>query len=236
MTETDPSSMAPARLDGRAKFAVEMGPLLAFFIGFFFHGQLAAPTDSLLGTAFFDQEGRELYLAVLFSLPAFAAALGYSLWKTRRVAPMLLFSAVIVSVLGALTFIFQSKTFVYMKPTIVYGAMAAILAGGLMAGRIFLKSIFDGAIDMPDTAWRSFTWRFVAFNVLAAVANEILWRSLTADCLPDAECSGEGTWVTIKVFGFTAAYIAFVAANMPFLMKHMKSPEETEGAKENPSA
>ena len=236
MTETDPSSMAPGRLDGRAKFAVEMGPLLAFFIGFFFHEQLAGPTDSLLGTTFFDQVGRELYLAVLFSLPAFAAALGYSLWKTRRVAPMLLFSAVIVSVLGALTFIFQSKTFVYMKPTIVYGAMAAILAGGLMTGRIFLKSIFDGAIDMPEAAWRIFTWRFVAFNVLAAIANEVIWRNLTADCLPNAECSGEGTWVTIKVFGFTAAYIIFVAANMPFLIKYMKTKDETGDTEEKPSA
>lgn len=227
MTETDPGSMAPARLDGRAKLAVEMGPLAAFFIGFFFHERLAGPTDSLLGVSFFAGEGRELYLAVLYSLPAFAAAFAYSVWKTRRIAPMLLVSGILVTVLGALTFIFQSKTFVYMKPTIVYGAAAVVLGGGLLAGRIFLKSIFDGAIDMGEAAWRILTWRFVAFNAAAAVANEILWRSLTAGCVPDADCPGEATWVTAKVFGFTVAYFVFVAANIPFLMKHMKTPEES---------
>lgn len=226
MTETDPVSMAPARLDGKAKLAVEMGPLLAFFIGFFFHGTLAGPTDRLLGTSFFDAEGRELYLAVLYSLPAFAAALGYSVWKTKRVAPMLAVSSALVAVMGALTFIFQSKTFVYMKPTIIYSMVAAVLAGGLLNGRIFLKSIFDGAIDMPTEAWRTFTWRFVGFNALTAIANEILWRTLTSGCTPDAECAGEGTWVTIKVFGFTAAYIVFIAINMPFLMKHMRTAED----------
>ncbi|MEM9233491.1 MAG: inner membrane-spanning protein YciB [Pseudomonadota bacterium] len=222
------AGVTPAQLDGRAKFATEFGPLVAFGIGYFLHGRLAPLTDRLLGTEFFDGAGRELYLAVLFSLPAFAAALGYSVWKTRRVAPMLLVTAVLVSVLGALTFIFQSKTFIYMKPTIIYGITAAVLAGGLVSGRLFLKSLFDSAIDMPDAAWRHFTWRFVGFNVLTAIINEILWRTLTADCVPDMECAGDGTWVKIKLFGFTGAYLVFIMANLPFLMKHMRNEDDPE--------
>lgn len=226
----------PARLDGTAKLAVEMGPLAAFLIGFFFHGSLALPTDRLLSTDFFNYEGRELYLAVLYSLPAFALAVGYSLWKTRRVAPMLLFTTILVTVLGALTFIFQSKTFVYMKPTIVYGLISSVLAGGLLTGRVFLRMLFDGAIEMPERAWRIFTWRFVAFNAIAAIANEILWRTLTAGCVPDQKCDGDATWALIETFGFTGAYLVFVLAHAPFFMKNLtgeaaekaglKGPEE----------
>ena len=228
MTETDPTSMAPARLDGKAKLAVEMGPLIAFGIGYLAHGRLAGPVDAALNTSFFVGEGRELYLAVLFSLPAFAAAFAYSVWKTKNIAPMLLISGVLVAVLGTLTFIFDSKTFVYMKPTIVYGMAAAVLAGGLVTGRIFLKSLFDGALTLPDPAWRTLTWRFVAFNAAAAAANEVLWRWLTADCVAGVECGGEATWVGIKIFGFTFAYFVFIALNVPFLMKHMPSSDGSE--------
>ena len=73
MTHSSPTT-EPARLSGFSKTLVEWGPLIAFFIGFSFHENLAAPVDKLLGTDFFVGEGRELYLAVLFSLPAFAAA------------------------------------------------------------------------------------------------------------------------------------------------------------------
>ncbi|WP_370336349.1 inner membrane-spanning protein YciB, partial [Parvularcula marina] len=139
-------------------------------------------------------------------------------------------SSLIMIVLGALTFIFQSKTFFYIKPTIIYGFFAALLAGGLLSGRTFLKSAFDGAFDMPEAAWRTLSWRFIGFLVVAAVMNEIFWRTLTAGCAPDAFCDGEGTWVKIKSFGYPIASFAFIAANMPFIMKHTAAEEEGDKA------
>lgn len=217
-TKTTP----PARLDGTAKLAVELGPLAAFFVGFFGHKTLGPIVDRTLGTTLFAPAGNELFLAVLFSLPAFAIAFAYSVWRTRRVAPMLLISGVLVMALGALTFIFQSKTFVYMKPTLIYGATGAVLGGGLLVGRVFLKTLFDGAIQMDEAAWRTLSWRFVGFNFAAALTNEILWRTLTADCVAGAACDGDKLWTLIKLFGFTAAYFVFVLAHTPFLMRHMK--------------
>jgi intracellular septation protein len=220
--------LPPAKLDGTSKLAVELGPLAAFFVGFFGHKTLGPMVDGALGTTLFAPAGHELFLAVLFSLPAFAIAFAYSVWRTRRVAPMLLISGVLVMVLGALTFIFQSKTFVYMKPTLIYAATAGVLGGGLLVGRLFLRAIFDGALQMEDAAWRTLTWRFVGFNVAAAITNEVLWRTLTAGCVADAVCAGDKTWTLIKLFGFTGAYFVFVLAHTPFFMRHMKETPKAE--------
>ena len=230
MTDVTSTAPAKAKLDGREKFAVEMGPIAVFLIGFFLHSRLGPVADRIVGTEFFGMEGHELYLALAMMLPVLIIALGYSLIKTRRIAPMLLVSSMIMIVLGALTFIFQSKTFFYIKPTIIYGFFAALLAGGLLSGRTFLKSAFDGAFDMPEAAWRTLSWRFIGFLVVAAVMNEIFWRTLTAGCVPDAFCDGEGTWVKIKSFGYPIASFAFIAANMPFIMKHTAAEEEGDKA------
>ncbi|WOI53398.1 inner membrane-spanning protein YciB [Parvularcula sp. LCG005] len=220
----------PAKLEGNAKLAVELGPLAFFLIGLMLHKRLAPAVDDMLGITYFAEPGRELFLALAMFLPAFAVAFAYSIIKTRRVAPMLLVTAIITSVMGTLTFVFDSKTFIYMKPTIIYLLTAGALGGGLLAGRNFLKALFDGAFEMEEGAWRVLTWRFVAFNIFAAITNEFLWRTLTADCVIGEECGGDVMWGNIKVFGFTAAYFVFIIANTPFLMKHMKQPDDGKGA------
>lgn len=226
MTEGNQTApAAPAKLSGTAKFMVEMGPLLLFFAGLFLHGRLAPLIDGVFGIDYFDRPGRELYLGLALFAPAFAVAFIYSIWKTKRAAPMLIFVAVITAVMTTLTFALDNKQFTYMKPTLVYGLIAALLGFGLLTGRNFLKTVFDGALDMADAAWRVLTVRFVVFNLLAALTNEILWRTLTADCVIDAPCDGEKIWFSIKAFGFTIAYLGFVAANMPFIMKHMRTEE-----------
>lgn len=214
---------SPPRLSGRAKFLVDFGPLLVFFIAYFF-GRRIAP---LVGRTV--EEGGELFLAVACFLPAFALAFLYSVWRERRIAPMLLVSGVAIGVLGSLTLIFHDKTFFYMKPTIVYLMFAVTLAGGLMTGRNFLKSLFDGALHLPDAAWRTLTKRYVVFFALLAVANEVAWRWLTRDCnlAATAACPGEADWVNLKIWGFTAINIVFALAQAPFLAKHV---EETPKA------
>ncbi|HNS85769.1 MAG TPA: inner membrane-spanning protein YciB [Parvularculaceae bacterium] len=219
MSQTVPG----ARLSGRAKFLVDFGPLLIFFIAYFF-GRRIAP---LFGQAV--QDGGELFLAVALFLPAYAVAFLYSVWRERRVAPMLLVSGVAVGVLGSLTLILHNKTFFYMKPTIVYAMFAMTLAAGLATGRNFLRSLFDGALHLHDDAWRVLTKRYVWFFCLLAIANEIAWRYLTRDCdlSAAAACSGEKHWVNLKIWGFTAVNVLFAIAQAPFIAKHVgEAPKE----------
>lgn len=218
--EQETAVKAVRKLEGREKSLVEFGPIVVLLAGYVLSSRIGPVLDGVFGTTLFGAEDGRLYTGLALFLPAFIAAFVYSMVRTKRVAPIMAVTGVLVIALGALTFIFQDKRFFYVKPTIVYGLMAAVLAGGLLAGKNFLKVLFDGALEMGDAAWRTLTWRFVAFNAAAAVTNEVLWRTLTAGCVEGAECSGEATWLWIKGVGFTLAYFAFIAANAPFLMKN----------------
>ncbi|MBY0423795.1 MAG: septation protein IspZ [Parvularculaceae bacterium] len=243
---------APKRLTGWSRFAVDFGPLLVFLVGFFYGGKLVKAAGAAAGAQWCLREGAEMYVAILLFTPAFAAAFLYSWWRERRVAPMMLASAVIIAAMGALTFVLHDKTFFFMKPTLVYLLFAGLLGGGLMTGRNFLKTLFDGALTLPEPAWRALTIRYAVFFVALAVANEIAWRYLTRDCAlasapqaglgdflrdcaaaPGARCAGEAAWVNLKVFGFTGANVVFALAQTPFLLKHGR---ESGDVKEPPTS
>lgn len=246
MTNTAPET----RLTGGAKFAVDFAPLLVFMGAYFFGGRLIALAGNIYGAEWCMREGAEMYLAVAAFMPAFALAFAYSVWKERRIAPMLLVSGVIIGVLGTLTLVLHNKTFFYMKPTIVYVLFGGVLLAGIATQRNFLKIVFDSALHLPDDVWRTLTIRYAVFFVALAVINEVAWRWLTKDCPPEptlavgagpwawllgecgvdaVRCAGEGDWVKLKAFGFTILSFVFTAAQAPLIAKHMREEPDTDG-------
>jgi intracellular septation protein len=226
--------MSPSRrLSGRAKFLVDFGPLVVFMIAYFFGARLAPWIGGAIGRELTVEPGGELFLAVAAFLPSFAIAFLYSVWRERRVAPMLLVSGLAVGVLGALTLVFHDKTFFYMKPSIVYLMFALTLGAGLATGRVFLRDLFDGTLHLPPAAWRTLTIRYAIFFVVLAVANEIAWRFLTRECdlgAAGAACAGEATWVNLKIWGFTGVNLLFALAQAPYLAKHLIEPDKPVGS------
>ena len=240
------------RLSGRAKLAVDMGPLIVFMAAYFLGRRLVPMMGSLFGQDWCLRQGAEMYLAVALFMPAFAIAFAYSVWREKRIAPMLLVSGVMIGVLGTLTLVLQNKTFFYMKPTIVYVLFAVLLYGGMATGRNFMRTIFDGALHLPDAAWRTLTIRYSLFFAFLAVLNEVAWRWLTKDCPPEpeiaqsagqwgwlladcgieevAKCEGEGNWVKLKAFGFTIISLIFTGLQAPFIAKHMQDDTKTPDA------
>ncbi|WDI32887.1 septation protein IspZ [Hyphococcus flavus] len=219
------------RLTGGAKLAVDMGPLAVFMIAYFLGQRLAPFAGGLIGEDWSIADGEEMFLAVGLFMPAFLIAFIYSVWKERRVAPMLLVTGVIVGVLGSLTLILHNKTFFYMKPTIVYALFTSVLTAGIVTRQNFLKILFDGAFHMPDEAWRKLTKRYAIFFAVLAVANEIAWRYFMRDCdlAGGAACSGEKHWVNLKVFGFTIISLVFTGFQAPLIAKHMPREEDESG-------
>ena len=242
------------RLSGGAKFAADMGPLAVFMIAYFLGGRLVPLIGNLAGHDWTLRQGAEMYLAVAAFMPAFAIAFAYSVWREKRIAPMLLVSGLIIGVLGTLTLVLQNKTFFYMKPTIVYVLFASMLCGGMVTGRNFMRTVFDGALHLPDEAWRTLTTRYSIFFVALAMLNEIAWRWLTRDCPPEAAtvaasgawswllaengaieaatCEGEANWVKLKAVGFTVISLIFTALQAPLIAKHMtdESADEKKSA------
>ena len=142
------------------KLAVELGPLLVFFIG-------NSRFGIFTGTGAF-------MVATVVALIVSRAVLG-------KIATMPLVTGAFVLVFGGLTLWLQDDHFIKIKPTIVNAMFAAILLGGLATGRIFLKIVFGDVMRLADEGWRLLTVRWAVFFVFLAVLNEFVWRSFSTD-------------------------------------------------------
>jgi intracellular septation protein len=142
------------------KLAVEVGPLVVFFL-------VNARAGIFWGTGVF-------MAATLVSLIASRFLFG-------RVPVMPLISGVCVVVFGGLTLWLQDDHFIKIKPTIVNGLFAAALFGGLFAGHSLLKVVFGEVFRLNEDGWRKLTLRWAFFFAFLAVLNEVVWRTVSTD-------------------------------------------------------
>jgi len=149
-----------APLNPMIKLALDLGPLVLFFVANSRYGIFAA-------TAVF-------MVAVL-------AALVVSYVMTRRLPIMPVVTAIVVVVFGGLTLVLHDATFIKVKPTIIYGLFGAVLLGGLVFNKPLLGVVFDSLFHLSDEGWRKLTLRWAIFFFALAVLNEIVWRNVSTD-------------------------------------------------------
>ncbi|MEY4268904.1 MAG: hypothetical protein RLZZ58_120 [Pseudomonadota bacterium] len=202
MTNETPPSAAPAKpaAHGALPFLIDYGPLLVFFLVFKFSqdgdGAFAATAAAIRGTLAF--------------MVAIAIAVAVSKWKLGKVSPMLWLSAVLVIGFGALTWYFHDEKFIQIKPTIIYTGFALLLLGGWARGRPLLKYLLQAAYDgLDETGWMKLSRNWGLFFALLAITNEALRAALDFE-----------TWLTVKVWGMTAASFAFALSQLPLMMRH----------------
>lgn len=142
------------------KLAVDLGPLVVFFLG-----------NSYFG----------IFYATAMFMAATVASLSISYSIERKLSPMPIVTGVVVMVFGGLTIWLADELFIKLKPTIVNSIFASLLIAGLMTGRLFLKILLDSAIQLTDEGWRKFTYRWVGFFIFLALLNEFIWRTYSTD-------------------------------------------------------
>jgi intracellular septation protein len=148
------------RLHPALKLALDIGPLILFFIGNARWGIFPA-------TAIF-------MVAILVAL-----AVSYAL--IRRLPVMALISAVIVTVFGGLTLVLHDETFIKVKPTIIYALFGATLLFGLISRKPLLEMVFDSVFHLTEEGWRKLTLRWCVFFFAMALLNEFVWRNFSTD-------------------------------------------------------
>lgn len=168
--------------------AVEYGPIAAFFIAYY--------------TA-------DLFVATAAIMVATVLALAVSYIFERRVPLMPLITAGIVGVFGGLTLWLQDETFIKMKPTIIQAIFGAVLIAGLLAKRLFLKSLMGAVWKITDEGWRVLTVRFALFFFVMAAINEIVCRTQSTEF-----------WVNFKVFGLMALTFVFIMVQIPQIKRY----------------
>jgi len=193
-----PQVPAKPHIHPALKIALELGPLLLFFLANARWGIFAATATFMVA-------------AVV------AFAVSYTL--TRRIPLMALISTVVVIVFGSLTLVLHDALFIKLKPTIIYTLFAAILLGGLAAGKPLLAVVFDQMFHLTAEGWRKLTLRWALFFLALAVANEIVWRTQSTD-----------VWVTFKVFGVMPLTLVFAALQYPLLTRYEARAETSAPA------
>ena len=166
---------------------VEYGPIAVFFVAF----NLA-----------------DLFVATASIMVASILALAISYVMERRIPMMPLITAALVGIFGGLTLWLNDETFIKMKPTIIQAICGSVLFGGLLANRLFLKSLMGSVWHMTDKGWRILTVRFSVFFYLSAILNEVIWRTQSTDF-----------WVNFKVFGLMGLTISFIVSQLPLLKR-----------------
>jgi intracellular septation protein len=142
------------------KFALEIGPLIVFFV-----------TNSRAG----------LFWGTGLFMTATALSLIVSWILIRRLPIMPLVTGVVVLIFGGLTLYLQDELFIKLKPTIVNTLFGVVLLGGLFFGKSFLAVVFEAAFNLTPEGWRKLTLRWGIFFFALAILNEVVWRNFSTD-------------------------------------------------------
>ncbi|MFK7752060.1 MAG: inner membrane-spanning protein YciB [Sedimentitalea sp.] len=199
------------------KQVLELGPTIVFFLIYL---RMRDNTYTVAGT-----EYSGFIMATLIFVPILLLAMG-ALWMlTGKLSRMQIFTAFMVIFFGGLTAWFNDERFFKMKTSIVYGVFALLLGIGLAQGKSYLAYVMSDMIPMRDEGWMILTRRLCGCFAILAVANELVWRTMSTDM-----------WVKIETFGFPIVLFGVLWWQIVALQDHMIEPEDEDSDSSNPQA
>lgn len=193
------------------KTVLEMGPIIAFFAGYV----LLKDRDFLVNGQTYSGF---IVMTALF-IPLIAAS-SFALWRlTGKLSVMQIMTLVLVTVFGGLTIWLNDERFFKMKPTMIYLLFGGMLAFGLLRGRSYLRVVMGELMPLDHEGWMKLTLRMMLLFFGLAIANELVWRSLSTD-----------TWVKFKTFGLPLIMFGFFMTQSGLLARHSTADEDAPEA------
>ena len=189
------------------KQVLELGPTVIFFLIYL---RIKDEVYSFGGT-----EYSGFIVATIVFVPILLVAMGILWILTGKLSRIQVFTAFMVIFFGALTAWFNDERFFKMKTSIVNGLFAVILGIGLLRGKSLLQYVMGDMIPMEQEGWMILTKRLAFGFAVLAVANEIVWRTMSTDA-----------WVKIETFAFPAALFLFLWAQIVMLQKYVIEPDD----------
>ncbi|UWQ14984.1 septation protein IspZ [Aliiroseovarius sp. M344] len=189
--------------------ALEYGPIILFFVAYTF----LKDRDFMVGGT--EYSGFVAVTALFIPVLALATL---AMWKiTGHLSKMQIMTLVLVIGFGGMSIWFNDERFFKMKPTIIYLLFAGLLGFGLMRGTSYLEAVMDRALPLERAGWMILTKRLAMFFLALAVANEVIWRSMSTDA-----------WVNFKTFGLPLAMFGFFMTQAGLFKKYGTEEDVSE--------
>ncbi|MEN9947136.1 MAG: hypothetical protein RLZZ293_1522 [Pseudomonadota bacterium] len=155
---------------------LEMFPLIGFFAVYYF--------------------SKNIFTATLVCIIASWLQVGLYQLCYKKVGKNTWISTILITVFGGLTIILHNKTFVMLKPTLLYWIFAISLLIADKLGKNGIKSLLQEQITLPETSWKQLNLIWCGLFILMGILNLVIAFYCT-----------EYVWVKFKVFGGFALMI-----------------------------
>jgi intracellular septation protein len=172
------------------KFLFDIFPLVLFFAAWSFY---------------------DIFVATAAAIAATLVQVAWSWLRHRRVDNMLWVTLAIMVVFGGATIVLRDPTFIKLKPTVLYWAFAAALAGAQLYGRNLVRLMMEKQMSLPDLVWNRLNASWVGFFAAMGVLN-----------LYVAYAFSEAVWVNFKVFGGIGLMLLFVVLQALMLSRYLE--------------
>lgn len=186
----------------------EIGPVVVFIVVYNVLLNIPPMFDGLIS------KETAIYWATGALMIAVGAVITIKLLRGEKIPPFMIVSSALIGVFGTAGIVFQSKTFIFMKPTIINLLYAAVLFGGLAVGRNVWKMLLQHSFKLPDFVWKTLAIRWGLFFIFLAILNEVIWRNFS-----------EAFWANMKLANMPITMLFFLA-NAPITLKYLDKTEE----------
>lgn len=172
------------------RLLLDFAPIVAFFIAYRLGGIYSATAVLMVATA--------LQMAVIY------------LWD-RRLQVLHKITLALILVFGTLTLVLHDERFIKWKPTVLYGALALVLAAALWGWqRNVLQLLLGSQLPLPAPVWHRLTLAWIGYCVFMAALNGIVAAYFSTD-----------VWVDFKLWGYVFP-LAFLIGQGIYVARHLK--------------
>lgn len=131
--------------------------------------------------------------------------------KYKKISRNLWISTILITLFGGLSVILHNKTFIMIKPTVLYWILACFMLVGQIAGKNPIKASLQKEFDLPDSLWNRLNLVWVGFFIAMGALNLFVAFKFS-----------EYTWVKFKVFGMSSLIIVFGIFSVIFIYSTRK--------------
>lgn len=154
----------------------------------------------------------DIYVATAVLMAATVAQTAVIYALDRRLQTMQKVTLALILLFGALTLLQHDERFIKWKPTILYGAMAVVLAFALWVLRKnTLQLLLGSQLKLPERVWRHLTVAWIAYCAFMASLNAYVAAFYSTE-----------TWVNFKLWGYVFPLVFLVAQGL-YVARHLQN-------------